>query len=74
MKRYSYLLFLSFAFIGIDCRSEKEKLTKLWFYTYSSGNSKYEDTVFTHTSFINLQADNTYTLDFGIFEHGHWES
>jgi hypothetical protein len=74
MKRYSYLLFLLFAFIEINCLSEKEKLSKLWFYTYSSGNSKYEDTVFTHTSFINLQADNTYTLDFGSFDYGRWNS
>jgi len=74
MKRYYYVLLFSFTIIAIDCLSKKEKLTKLWLYTYSSGNSRYEDTVFTHTSFINLQADNTYTLDLGIFDHGRWNS
>jgi hypothetical protein len=43
----------------------------IWFYTFSNGaiSSTYN---LTPASFLCLQPDNTYTLDFGKYEYGKW--
>jgi hypothetical protein len=74
MKKLIHIFAVILVLIQLSCTSGKEKLDKLWFYTYSSGDSKNEDTALTPASFLNLQADKTYTLDFGGFDYGRWES
>lgn len=46
--------------------------TGTWFYTFSNGklSSTYN---LTPASFLCLQPDKTYTLDFGKFEYGKWK-
>jgi hypothetical protein len=48
------------------------KNSNLWFYTYSNGEIPKEFTL-TPASFLFLNPDKTYTLDFGKFEYGKWE-
>ncbi|MEI9945144.1 MAG: hypothetical protein WDN26_13110 [Chitinophagaceae bacterium] len=55
------------------CFPKKEKLTKVWFYTYSNNPGGDDDLNINPASFLNLQADGFYTRDFGIFDFGHWE-
>jgi hypothetical protein len=45
--------------------------TSLWFYTYSSGETSSEFAL-TPASFLYLNPNNTYTVDFGEFEYGKW--
>ncbi|MGB8191874.1 MAG: hypothetical protein WCF67_08150 [Chitinophagaceae bacterium] len=54
------------------CTSKKDRLAKLWFFTYSSGTVAGNDTLLNPVSFLQLRADGTYTRDFGKFEHGTW--
>lgn len=44
----------------------------VWFYTYTSSGIPSEYNL-TPASFICLQPDHNYILDFGKFEHGKWE-
>jgi hypothetical protein len=43
----------------------------LWFYTYSSGEIP-SDFMLSPASFLYLNPNKTYTLDFGEFEYGKW--
>jgi len=45
--------------------------SNLWFYAYSSGDMP-TSFALTPSSFLYLNTDNTYTLDFGSFDYGKW--
>lgn len=49
----------------------KNNDTGIWFYMFSNGKASSEFN-FTPTSFLCLQPNKTYTLDFGKFEYGKW--
>jgi hypothetical protein len=70
MRTRLYLLLL-FSIILCGCQSEKDRLSKLWFYTFSDPGSK-RDTLLSPASFLLLQQDGAYTRDFGAFEYGSW--
>ncbi|HEY4150236.1 MAG TPA: hypothetical protein VGM41_14955 [Chitinophagaceae bacterium] len=55
------------------CKSPKDNLSKLWFYTYNTGSSDPRDTLLTPASFLDLQRTGNYTMDFNGFEAGTWE-
>ena len=61
------------ALLLAGCQSEKDNLSKLWFYTYNTGSADPRDTLLTPASFLNLQKDGSYTMDFSGFESGQWE-
>ena len=54
------------------CIFTGSSLTKLWFYTYSTGGATGKDTLLTPVSFLELRPDGSYTKDFGRFEYGTW--
>lgn len=49
----------------------QKKQAGLWFYTFSNGVSSFGFNP-TPASFMCLNPDNSYTLDFGKFQHGNW--
>ena len=54
------------------CKSQKDQLSKLWFYTYNAGSSDPRDTLLTPASFLDLQANGRYTMEFAGFDAGTW--
>jgi hypothetical protein len=56
-----------------NCTFKKDRIDALWFYTYSTGKSESDAETVTPVSFIDLQADKTYSRDFRGFDYGHWE-
>ena len=51
--------------------SSKNNDSGVWFYTFSAEGISSEYNL-TPASFLCLQPDKTYTLDFGKFEYGTW--
>jgi hypothetical protein len=56
-----------------SCQSEKDRVSKIWFYTYSTGSTDPRDTLLTPASFLDLRNNGTYTMDFNGFDAGKWE-
>jgi len=74
MKRKSYFVltvFLILIFFYSCINFIRTRNTGIWFYTFSSKGMS-SDYNLTPASFICLQPDNHYTLDFGSFEYGKW--
>ena len=71
-KKAALLLFFVSIFFASCLSFIINSYTGAWFYTYTSTgfSSQYN---LTPASFICLQPDNHYTLDFGKFEYGKWE-
>jgi hypothetical protein len=71
-KNYS-LPVLLFAFMGFSSciNGIHNHDSGIWFYTFSSKGTSTEYTL-TPASFLCLNPDKTYTLDFGKFEYGKW--
>jgi len=55
-----------------QCQTSNDKLSKVWFFTHSSGASATTDTFLTPAHFLSLRPDGSYTRDFGKFEFGTW--
>jgi hypothetical protein len=73
MKKIAGFFAILLLLAQTHCSLRKEKLDKLWVYTYSNESDRSKDTLATRPSFIDLQPDKTYTLDLGGFDSGHWE-
>jgi hypothetical protein len=72
MRILSYL-FAVLMVVLLGCGAKKNNLEKTWFYTHSSGvDARHKDTL-TPVSFLQLNADGSYTRDFGKFDYGKWE-
>ena len=71
-KNYALAGFVFAMMILSSCINFTHKNTGIWFYTYASKGISSEYSL-TPASFICLQPDNNYTLDFGKFEYGKWE-
>lgn len=50
----------------------RDRIDKIWFFTYYTGVRDGKDSVLTPASFLNLQKDGSYTSDLGEFEYGLW--
>jgi hypothetical protein len=70
IKKYSFIAFLLLSLAS--CQFMSNSLSKLWFYTYSTGAATGKDTLLTPVSFLELRPDGSYTRDFGHFEYGAW--
>ncbi len=46
---------------------------RVWFYTHHSGKDPDADSLFNGASFLKLNADGSYTRDFGHFDFGSYE-
>ena len=71
-KNYAIAILVFAMMILSSCINFTHKDTGIWFYTYTSKGISSEYSL-TPASFICLQPDNNYTLDFGKFEYGKWE-
>lgn len=54
------------------CSSKKSKLARTWFFTYSYEGAERRKDSLTPVSFLQLNADGSYTRDFGKFDYGKW--
>jgi len=66
-------LFCLVPVILYGCQSEKQLISRLWFYTYNAGPVDPQDTLITPASFLDLRQDGSYTMDFNGFDAGTWE-
>jgi hypothetical protein len=71
MRKLIWLVITIFS-TEASCLLKAKKIDQLWFYSYSS-NSNDVDSSITPANFISLQADGSYTRDFGNFDYGAWE-
>src|SRR5690349_16336033 len=67
------LLYCLAAMLLWGCQSDKQLISRLWFYTYNAGPVDPRDTLITPASFLDLQQDGSYTMDFNGFDAGTWE-
>jgi hypothetical protein len=72
IKSFSLISLTVLFLITSGCKSEKERVSKLWFYTHSSRTSLSADPALTPASFLLLRLDGSYTRDFGRYEFGSW--
>src|SRR5687768_8010675 len=73
MRSISLILITVLFIITAGCKSEKESISKLWFYTHSSRTALDGDPVLTPASFLLLRPDGSFTRDFGRYEFGSWK-
>jgi hypothetical protein len=72
MKSIALVLLTAVLLAAAGCKSEKDRVSKLWFYTHSSRTSLSADPALTPASFLLLRPDGSYTRDFGKYEFGSW--
>src|SRR5687767_10463716 len=72
MKSFSLISLTILVLVAAGCKSEKERVSKLWFYTHSSRTSLSSAPALTPASFLLLRPDGSYTRDFGKYEFGNW--
>lgn len=58
-----------FLFLVIGCVQKNKSVSKLWFYTHSSGKA---GSSLNPMNFLDLQSDGTFTQYFEKFEYGKW--
>jgi len=74
MDQLKKIVFLcSIPLLLYSCRSEKDKLSRIWFYTYNNESGGPKDTLLTPVSFLDLRQNGTYTMDFSGFDAGRWD-
>lgn len=62
-----------FTIVFTGCLFHRTNPAQLWFFTYSS-DTGVADSSLNPASFLNLEQDKSYTMDFGHFDYGHWTS
>ena len=71
-KKYFFYFIIIFLLCLTACIQFKNNDEGIWFYTFSSKGTSSEYNL-TPASFLCLQPDKNYTLDFGNFEYGQWD-
>ncbi|MEP6467322.1 MAG: hypothetical protein ABJB05_13515 [Parafilimonas sp.] len=71
-KKSALVLVFAVTFFSSCLNLILNSYTGIWFYTYTSEGISSQFNL-TPASFICLQPDNNYTLDFGKFEYGKWQ-
>ena len=70
-KKYVAIILLTILLSLNACTGILKHNTGVWFYTFTKGALSSEYSL-TPASFLCLDPDKTYTMDFGKFEYGKW--
>jgi len=71
MKSICFLLSTALL-LAAGCKTQKEDISRLWFYTHSTRTSLSNAPALTPASFLLLRPDGSFTRDFGKYESGNW--
>lgn len=55
------------------CTGHSAPSAKIWFFTHSTGTGEPSASGLNPANFIDLEADGSYTRDFGQFDYGKWK-
>jgi len=68
-----FFLILSAMFVLPACTNHSGPAGKIWFFTHSTATTEPSATGLNPANFVDIEADGSYTRDFGHFDYGTWK-